>query len=1174
MQQIVWGNLFCFYKQTYSSIIVKIWLVMRLCILFLLIGFMQLSAESKAQHINLSFHNVSLQSVFNELEKQSGYQFFYNERLMKKSVKLSIEVKGATLEETLILLFSKQPLSYSVLDESVIVKDKEPFRVNLQPKIAIDESEQDGINVQGRVVDSLGSPMRNATIKIKGSSIATLSNSQGEFTLRNVEKDALIVISYLGYIPKEVKAKEELGMIVLNLSKENLDEVVVSTGYQEIPRERATGSFEHVDNDKLNLQVGTNIIERLDGMVAGLTLNDGLNTRHLWVRGLSTIAGPTAVLIVLDNFPYEGDINNINPNDIESVTVLKDAAASSIWGAKAGNGVIVITTKKGRLNQPFRVQFNSNVQVRGKPDLYAESTLSSAEYIDMEEFLFNKGGYTSRINSSISNHTTLSPAIDIFLARKNNTISAADSAKQIDALKAIDIRDEYLRYFYQNSVSQQYSLNLRGGNQNIAYLISGAYNHSISSLDARNQKLNLRLQNIYKPLDNFQIDMDVYFTQAKSGGHVKPGYSNDMVPYLSIVDEDGNPKPVYNLKKEYLDTAGMGKLLDWKRYPFEDYKHSENRILQNDIVANIGLKYNILKSLDFTARYQYQMQQNEEESYSGVEAYTTRNLINRFTQLDRNTGTVKYIVPVGGTLGRRGSLISSYNFRSQLNYQHSWKDHNLTVLLGAELRQTNQENKSYGTIYGYSDNPYLSQNVDIVNSYPTFVTGANAQIGGSTTPSNQLNRYVSIFANAAYVYKDRYVASASARRDASNVFGLKTNDKWNPLWSSGLSWHMHKESFYQVDWLTKLTLRATYGFSGNLNPNKTALKIMGYNSPNNVYDFYTYAGAEIGNNLLRWEKVQMINLGIDFSAFRNRISGSLEFYTKKATDLYGPTFYDYTNYGRTSTLIINAANMKGKGFDLNLRTLNIDKGVKWNTNFIFTYVRNKTTKYNNGTSNRLSNLVGNGNTITPVIGKPLYSVASYRWGGLDSEGKPQGYVGDELSSDYQAIVNEIGSLGIDDNVVYHGSSTPVYQGTIGNTINYKGFSIAAYISYRLGYYFRRSTISYDQLFTRGIGHSDFSKRWQAPGDEAITNIPAMVYPSNSSLESIYRLSEATVSKGDNIMLQFVSFSYKLPKMTKYNKLPGMTISMNMNNLGYVWRADTLESIYTMANYSLGLNIQF
>jgi TonB-dependent starch-binding outer membrane protein SusC len=1046
-------------------------------------------------------------------------------------------------------------------------------------------------SVTGRVLSNPDQQyLPNATIISRQNKTSATTNENGSFSIRLSRFPDTLIVSYVGYRAQKVYLSQPVPALTITLepSVSTLDQVLVNTGYQKMKPNEINGSVMVIDNKKLNQQTGMNILDRLKNVTSGVSFNDGFgngnpeNKTNISVRGLSTINGPLDPLIVLDNFIYEGNIANINPADIESITILKDAAAASIWGARAGNGVIVITTKKGKLRQKPKVQFSTTFISSEKPDITSVPDMSTADYIDMEQFLFNKGYFNATIRRP---YRPLPPAVEVFLEKSKGLISAADSAQQINTLNGINTRDQYSRYFYQPAFTGQYALNVSGGSQNLAWLVAGSYNKNIDNLNASYQKMNFRFSNTYKATKNLQLNLEVYYTASKSLNG-KSGFNNvssiggRYVSYMEYADEKGNPLPVesaYNT--HYIDTAGGGKLLDWNYYPLSDYKHNKSTTSLDEIVANIGLDYQVFKSLDFSLKYQYEQQRTNVQYNADIESYNTRNLINLYSQLNRSTGIINYIVPLGGILTVNNAALKSENVRGQLNFSRQWGQHSVTAMAGGEIREV-LDNGNWDKYYGYNEDPLSYANVDLVNRYPTFVTGISATIPGGASLSSTANRFVSAYSNISYLYKQRYSVSGSARKDGSNILGVNTNEKWKPLWSAGLGWEVSKEPFYAVSWLPYLKLRATYGYSGNVDLSKSALPVAYYGN-DGLTNLPVAVISTINNPDLKWEQSRQINVGINFSSNNNWLSGSADIYRKKGTDLYAQTPYDYTTWGMQNTIVKNVADMKGSGVDVVLNVKIIDQIFKWQASALYNFNTSKTTAYFDDASRNLTSLFSTGKTINPVIGKPLYAIASYKWAGLDDQGNPQGFLQGKPSTDYQAIYNEALNNGLKEgNVIFIGSSIPTSFGSVINTFSWKKFEMAVNISYKLGYYFAKPSLSYSALVSNGRGNSDYEKRWQKAGDELTTNVPSFIYPVNSQRDGFYNSSQVNVLKGDNFRLQYLTFSYSFPEQKKL-LFDQLRVFFNAANLGILWRANKEDidpdypgGIPPPASFSFGMNVNF
>lgn len=1001
-------------------------------------------------------------------------------------------------------------------------------------------------------------PLHGATVKIKHINTATITDGKGEFTLTTNNRAGEIEVSFLGFQTQLMPFDSNNRILkVLLLNNEGLlEEVQINTGFQQISKERATGSFVVIDNELLNRSVSTNFLDRLKGISSSLlfqSIGEANNDLGINISGRTSIYSDTKPLIVLDNFPYEGDINNINPNDIESISILKDAAASSIWGARSGNGVIVITTKKGKLNSPSRLSFKSSVRISERPNFAYSPNMSSSEYVDFEKVLFDLGYYDSRF-SSLS-MPPITPAVEIFYRQREDEINGLEAEKTLEEFRDRDVRNDLRKHLHQSALNQQYSASLSGGSKTQQYYFSLGMDRNTQS-QRRNEydRISINANNTYLFLaDRLSVSTGISFTQNVQRNNainsVQMG-SYPLYPYAALADDNGNPLRIDTYRRNYIDTIGRGELLDWTYYPLRELEFNNNKSKLSDYRLNLGLRYRILEGLQGDVKYQYGRGVRDSRNLMNEETYYTRNLINLYSQINPSTGKVANIIPMGSILDIGNSGYHSHNLRGQINYDNSWGvDQYISVLGGIDVNTLNTDR--YGMrLYGYNDDRASHVPVDIKNLYPTLITANSSTIPDNRTLRSLTDRYISYYINASYGFRDRYLFSASARQDASNLVGLKTNQKWVPLWSSGASWEINKESFYNIDWLPYLRFRATYGFNGNINKSVTALLTTQMIIVNNRFGLPKAQIHNPPNSNLRWERNSTFNIGLDFRGKQQRFSGSLEYYRRKGLDLIGDS-----PLAPSSGLLSfrgNTANMEGRGIDLTLNHQNLRGQFKWNTNLLLSYVSDKVTKYNLVPS---TNSFFISNYINPIVGKPVNSLYSYPWAGLDPlQGNPQGYLSGELSSDYGEIIN---STDLDD-LLFSGRTSPSTFGGLMNIFTYDTFSLSFNLSYKLGYVFRRNSIDYYQLLNGSVGHSDYSNRWKQAGDERDTSVPSFQYPLDYSRSSFYLNSEVLVEKGDHIRLQDIQLSYDLDKR-RFARLPfqNLRVYIYADNLGTIWKANDL-----------------
>jgi TonB-linked SusC/RagA family outer membrane protein len=1046
---------------------------------------------------------------------------------------------------------------------------------------------QSTVKLTGSVIDSsTNKALYGATVYIKSSGIKTSTNQDGEFTLISNVTKGILIVTYLGYKTSQIpfnSINNAPYKVILSTDQGVLNEVsIVSTGYQDLPQEQATGSFDQIDNKLLNRSVSTNILDRLDGVTSGLIFNKNAgnysNQSAITIRGNSTINANPSPLIVVDNFPYDGDLSSINPNDVASITVLKDAAAAAIWGAFSGNGVIVITTKKGKYNQGPKVEINSNITVSAKPNLFNAPRLSSAHYIAVEKYLFAQGNYDYNLTSTA--YPGVSPIIDMLDQRRRGLISAADSAKIVNQYTGQDTRNDESKYLYRNAVNQQYDFNISGGGNNNVYYFSAGFDKNLTDVTRNDfNRVSISGSNTYTFLNKkLELSTAIYYNKNIT-------YNNGITsiatpyPYLQLRNANGNAAIPYEYRQGYIDTAGHGNLLDWNYRPLEELNLNNNTTTLNEYRINTSLRYQIVTGLNASVQYQFDQGNSDQENLYDPESFYVRDYINQFTQYDPTTNTYTNPVPLGGMLDKAIQTTTSQDFRGQLNYTHTWNEiHNLSALAGYEVRDLNT-NYATSRLYGYSDLG-SSSSMDYSTYYSLMPSGNVSPIFSNISQLGTTNRFLSYFSNLAYTFKDRYILSASARKDESNLFGVATNQKGIPLWSVGGSWEADKEAFYHISWLPYLRLRLTNGYQGNVDNALSSLTTAEAGA-NNIYNAPYNILLNPPNPSLRWERVNTTNFGADFTV-KKFLTGSIDYYVKRATDLIGTSLVDPTT--GVSRFTGNSADMTGRGVDVVLKSTNINGRFRWNTTFLFSYTKDKITKY----LLKPATVADEMSLTNPVVGNPLYSLYAFKWGGLDNAGDPQVYLDGKLSKDYGSIYNSTNLS----NLEYVGPATPTKFGSLRNDFSWKQFSLSVNITYKLGYYFRRPSINYSQLFSDSpnsayMPDAEFSNRWQNPGDQSRTNVPAMIYPDNPLRDQAYQYSSILIDNADNIRLQDISLGYDIGKK-QFPKLPfsNIRIYAYINNIAILWKAnkDGIDPDYlpngsamiypNPRTYSLGLKVGF
>ncbi|MEP1087688.1 MAG: SusC/RagA family TonB-linked outer membrane protein, partial [Algoriphagus sp.] len=736
-------------------------------------------------------------------------------------------------------------------------------------------------------------------------------------------------------------------------------------------------------------------------------------------------------------------------------------------------------------------------------------------------------------------------------------------------------RRDLEKYYYRPAVRQQYAFQVSGGGNSYLFNFSGGYDHNLSSqVGAQDDRITLNAGQNWKLMqDKLEVSTGLYLTRSVN-------FSDTGVPtlhpYEMLADGQGNALPILaNLSSRYLDEIEDDGLLEWRSYPLEEIGKNNNRTVSMDIRANAGLKYTLFPGLNAQVQYQYWQNNTETRNIETEELWVMRNMINSFTQVSED-GSLSYPVPRGGRFTNVHSNSQSHNLRASLNYSLTRNAHQVTALGGWEIRDLNSLSDRT-SFYGYDDVLGLSVPVDFITRFPQYYNPGNRQaISSGASHSGVTDRYLSYFGNAGYTYQGKYLATVSARKDMSNIFGVETNQRGVPLWSAGLGWIISEEGFYGMDWMPFLKVRMSYGYNGNVDKSLSAFTTIQYTTYHDYISGLRNAYVtNPPNPNLRWEKIRIVNLAMDFEMKSGRVGGTLEFYSKQGEDLIGETqvpgsngIYQYRgNFASTLT----------RGFDLTLNTVNIDRALRWSTQWLMSGWKDKVIAFD-GSRSVAQMFTSGASSLIPVEGNPLHAIYSLPWGGLDPvNGNPLGYLDGELSDDYSAILSAV----TPESMTLEGSARPTLFGSIRNTLDWKGWNLSFNISYRMGYYYKRATVSYSALARGEITHSDYSKRWQQPGDEQSTHVPSELDRLDTQRQNFYGRAAVHVEKGDHIRLQDIRAGRTWSKRD-HPTLPVQSLEVftYINNIGLLWKAtsDTQDPDFQtqkpVRSAALGLRVNF
>jgi TonB-linked SusC/RagA family outer membrane protein len=1024
---------------------------------------------------------------------------------------------------------------------------------------------------EGVVYDATtGQYLSNVKILEEHSEKATITDSVGYFSFFLNQDRVSLKFSRMGYQPfgGQYILSDSPISVQLRPGSIEIEEIEINTGYQWIPRERITGSFVHLGEAELSRIPARSVLDKLDGIMPGLQFdNRSLDLKNnvrpvVTVRGMNTFSMHTShPLIIVDDFPYEGDLADINPNDVESVTMLRDAGATSIWGARAGNGVLVINLKKPDPSGRASTSWSSDLSITERPDLYNQPTMSSSEFVDVEMFLYERGHYRSALTGSNAYRTVFSPVVQALYDLEKGRVDRLEVDRIIHNARNHDYRDEMSKHFYRNAINQRHHLSFSNRTSRHAMRVSVGMDKLAGVGNLQGEKNNKRhtftLNHAYQITERLNAELNVYYSLSdnRTDGSIHypldpSGGKSALYPYARLFDDKGMTKAIPRaLNPNFVDTVGSNVLLDWRYYPYQDMNHVLNKSRTSRMHPTLSLRYNPVSSLALEVIYSGDFQSAENERSYGMESYYVRDKVNRFTTVKGDQ--IHRALPIGDIISYDNSNLRAHKLRFQAKMdRHIFQNDRLSWIVGGEVSDVGAGRKAQ-TVYGYDPFLMLSIPVDHVSRHPLYLGGTESIPTGQSY-GRDVQRLMSFYANASYMMYDRYDFSGSVRRDASNVFGAKSNERWNPLWSVGLSWNIAKEGFMEeLNWVSQLRLRLTYGHSGNLGGGTTSdravitsvgtaqltgLPAMIISSPPNPY--------------LKWEQVQMNNYGLDFGVFGNIVTGSVEYYRKRVKDLISRDPLDNTT--GFPYMDRNVAGIDGEGLEMILNVQPFQESFLWKTGVSLSYARDWVTAYKGAMSSSSSYVALGENSVMPVVGRSLVSVYSYPFAGLDPQtGDPLGYLNREESKDYSVMMRD--SLHY---LNYHGSARPLYFGFVNNTFQYRNISLFVNVAFRAGHYFRRNTISYSSVFNSWITHSDYGMRWQQPGDERKTNIPSMVYPANTARDDFFAGSQINVERGDVVRLQQVHLSYRF--LSPLWRVRYLDVGIHTDNLGVLWKATNTE----------------
>ncbi len=1004
--------------------------------------------------------------------------------------------------------------------------------------------------VTGIVMDGelQGEPLIGATVTIGDGKVGkgTITDYNGRFTLKVPAGTKKLTVSYVGYESKTIDLTTGTDdySVQLPADSKHLNEVVV-TGYQQIDRRKLTASVSQLNLSEEAVGAVKNIDQALAGQIAGLSTVSASGAPgapvKIRIRGTASINGVQEPLWVLDGIPMEGnevpvvenlnDIDDIyqtsiaglNPSDIDNITVLKDAAATAIYGARAANGVIVITTKKGKEGRPV-INFSTKLTYSPKVSIDRLNLLNADEKVGLELDLLRSGYDYREHKGGVAN---ILDELGEFNAYKTGGWDAlsATAQQRINHLRTINT--DWNDILFRNVFNREYNVSIGGGSERSHYYASaGYYKEQGVVKGVENDRYNVTLKSDFKINKLLKAGLSIFANQRRqesymtdTGGFTNPVYySRKANPYFEPYNSDGDYNYDHNVQ------GRENECPDFNIFE-ENYNTSKERIDRSVMaIFDAELKFN--KHLKLTTQFGYQYDNYHINRYAGQESYAMRKAKEYATYTIN--GVKQTILPEGGMTKKTDSHANQWTWKAMLEWNRRLGDiHDLELMGGTEVRHVESDTQT-STAYGYDAHTLTSQPVlfpteNIARQYPLH------------EEAHQENAYVSWFATGSYTLLYRYTFGASIRFDGSDVFGVAKKYRYLPLYSVSGLWRAKEEKFLRnVGWLSELSLRASYGIQGNIDKN-TSPYLIGTFQRTSVLPGYveTVISAETAPNPnLKWEKTSNVNLGIDFALLKNRIHLSVDYYYRKSTDLISSRKLPLeTGFAYTS---VNWASMKNSGWEISLNTRNIStKDFTWTTNLNLGFNTNEV----------LNETVAENSTYPGREGYPVGALFAYETAGLDSDGYPLFRAKDgsiQTAKEFFKL-NQFGASTLTAEeqrnlYTYMGSEDPKCSGGFINNLEYKNWTLGINFMFNLGMKVRVQPSYSPTYFDRGQNtNHDILNRWTSTNTD--TDMPTLMVSTPARNSEFTHFSEYnTFSMLDQwvktcsyMRLQSVRLGYKLPK---------------------------------------------
>ena len=1081
--------------------------------------FANVSAQN--MRMDLSVENKSLVEVMDLLKEKTGYSFVYSASDVEDVRGLTHNFKDMTVEEILDVLLKDTGLSYKIEDDLIILKKIPTVAAQTQRRVVkgvvLGETERDtlpGVNVM-----------------VKGTTSGVTTDIHGKFSIAIPDGEVTLVFSFVGKKTQEVKyTGQEFVRVMLEDEAQELEEVTVNAGYLQIDKRQVTSAIQVIKMDDIMAPGISTLDEMLEGAVPGMTFmqNSGQvgATPRLRIRGTSTVLGSQEPLWVVDGIIVEEPVNldasqlndldfvnllgnaisGLNPSDIEEISVLKDAAATALYGTQAANGVIVITTRKGKAGPPrVTYGFSGTYSRRTRYGDKEINVMNSAERVDFSRDLIAK---RMTYPSSGLVWTGYEAAYEAY---RNGQLSFEEFNAEVERYETMNT--DWLDLLMRDAFSHNHTLSFSGGSENATYYTSIGYTKENGTLRKEDGER-------YTANTNVTLRFNRFSGQFKLSGYIRDDYHTPSE--VGLTDYAYNASraiEAFNEDGSLYYYAKPGNVNSGNTYWFNILNERDNsyqRIKSNSLSFSASLNYDVIKNLKLTLTGSYTISNTNEDIWFGENTHHVKDISNVQDHVDDMDGDLEpsilignwklnTVFPYGDELQKDETRNENWMVRLQGQY-HFWldkEDHNhmVSMMAGTEMTSSHYTGLSKTFRCYEPDRGLLLGNVDI-EEYPEYGRWLAESQDARGTLKDQLNNKISAYGSVNYSWKDIYIFNANMRVDYSNKFGDRSREKFLPIWSVSARWNAKDDVLENVYWVNDLSLRGSFGYQGSVNDQQTPELVINRGDLDLAYNEYASTIANFPNPDLAWEKTMSLNAQLDFSLFRNAISGSVSYFYKKTKDAFLSTKVAQVN--GTTSYLVNKGTIINQGVEVGLQIQPVNtavggnrKGFSWridpNLGQVVNQLLNRVLETNQEDplhDDYTYTDYLNGNAY--VDGKPMNSFFSYEFTGLsETDGRPTfARVGEEYFEQYVDMTNSDVYMEV---MKYSGCRVPYLQGGINNTFSWNGFVLNFNLAYSIGSKIRLLKLYDPSASSMAVSpqqnlRKEMMDRWQTPGDEKYTNI--------------------------------------------------------------------------------------